>query len=126
MHEPERPRGLTRPSGRLISVRRDGRPLDEARDEVALRLDERDHLRARRRAPPRRRGLVLRLPVDPEQMGVLAADPQDEKRPSHSTLKLRFVIPPPSGSTRNLRPGQTRAAIASTCTAADPRPAALE
>jgi aminoglycoside 6'-N-acetyltransferase len=36
-------------------------------------------------------------------------------------LKLRFVIPPPSGSTPSFRPGQTRAAI-SAGSMADPRP----
>ncbi len=53
--------------------------LDEARDEVALRLEEGDHLRP---DPERRRctrRLVLDVAVDPEQLGVVAADPQHER-----------------------------------------------
>ena len=52
--------------------------------------------------PRRRRSAAScsSVPVDAEQLGVLAADPEDDgSSPSTSTLKLWFVIPPPSGST---------------------------
>ena len=51
--------------------------LDEARDEHAV--GEAHHLRADAEPRGHERGLVLVLPVDPEQGGVLAADPQDER-----------------------------------------------
>ena len=52
--------------------------LDEARDEVALGLHEAHDLRceAEFRGDPGR--CVLGAAVDPEELGVLAADPQDE------------------------------------------------
>ena len=51
--------------------------LDEAGDEHAV--CEPHHLRADAEARGHERGLVLVLPVDPEQGRVLAADPQNER-----------------------------------------------
>ena len=48
--------------------------LDVARDQEALRLDERDHLRPDADGCRGERRLVLGAPVDAEQLGVLAAD----------------------------------------------------
>ena len=50
--------------------------LEEARDEVTLGLDERDHLRPDADGGRREGRLVLGAPVDPEQLRVLAADPE--------------------------------------------------
>ena len=53
--------------------------------------------------------------VDPEERSVAAGDAQDDTtRRRASTLKLWFVMPPPSTATRASSPGQMRATIAST------------
>src|SRR5262245_9247289 len=54
-------------------------PLDEAGDEVALRLDESDHLGPDAECSSGPRGLVLDAAVDAEEVGVLASDPDDER-----------------------------------------------
>ena len=48
--------------------------LEEARDEVSLRLDERDHLRPHADGGCGERCLVLDAAIDTEQLRVLAAD----------------------------------------------------
>jgi hypothetical protein len=57
-------------------LRDDDLALDEPRHEIALRLDERDHLRPDPDGCGCEGRLVLRAPVDPEQLRVAAADPQ--------------------------------------------------
>ena len=77
MHAPDQSATVSRStSGRRISSGGSGRALDEPRDEVALRLDERDHLRPDPERGSDARRLVLGPPVDPEQMRVLPADAQ--------------------------------------------------
>ena len=84
--------------------------LDVTRDEVALRLDELDDLGPDPELGGDARRGVLGRAVDPEQLGVLAADPQDQLLSVDRILKLRFVIPPPSGSIVARCPGQIRSA----------------
>ena len=62
--------------------------LHEARDEVALRLDERDHLRREAEVRCDARGGVLGRPVDAEQLGVVAADPQHERLAADRDLEV--------------------------------------
>ena len=76
MHRAER---LSDPAERVglpEHLRPDHRTPDEPGDEIPLGLDESDHLRpdADRRRGERR--LVLDALVDPEQLRVLAADPE--------------------------------------------------
>ena len=84
----------------------------EAGDEVALGLEKANDLRADSRAGSGERRFVLVLPVDPEQLRVLAADAQDEALPVQRTLKLWLVIPPPSGSKMASPPGHSRSITA--------------
>ena len=88
--------------------------VEEARHEPSLGLDERDHVRAdpgRRgrlgspRARPRDRSRGARCPFP--------ATRRTKRSPSTSTLRLWFVMPPPSTSTRATRPGHTRSTAAS-------------
>jgi hypothetical protein len=55
---------------------------------------------------------VLIAPVDPEQLGVLAADAQHEGLAVHDDLEVVVVIPPPSGSTTASTPGHRRSTTA--------------
>ena len=55
---------------------RHARPFDEPGHEVALGLDELDHLRPHPDRGGRQRCLVLGAPVDPEQVRVATGDPQ--------------------------------------------------
>jgi hypothetical protein len=55
----------------------DAHPDDELRDEVALRPDERGDLRPDPDTGRRDRRSVLDLAADPEQVGVVAGEPQD-------------------------------------------------
>ena len=74
----ERAGQLAQPLGPAQLLGRDRAALDEARDEVSLRLEEAHDLGADAQLGCDARGLVLGVPVDAEQLGVLAADPQDE------------------------------------------------
>src|SRR5437879_1831903 len=56
-------------------LQRDRLSHDEAGDEVALRPDERDHLRAYTYPGRGDRCGMLNLAADPEKMGVVAAEP---------------------------------------------------
>ena len=75
-------------AGRLRRRHPSDLALDEARDEVALRLEERDHLRPDPERGRGERGLVLDVAVDPEQPGVLAADPQHERLAAGAHLEV--------------------------------------
>ena len=91
----------------------ESRALHEARHEVALRLEEPNDLGPDSELAAAR-GRVLHLALDPEELRVLAADPRTNSSPSTTTLKLWFVMPPPSGSTSGPAPGQTRSTMSST------------
>ena len=67
--------------------------LDEARDEIALGLDERDHLRPDADGGRREGRLVLRAPVDPEQLRVAAADPEHVDAPVDGDLEVAIRDP---------------------------------
>ena len=74
VHRAER---LRDPAERLRLTERlgpDDLSADEARDEVPLRLDERDHLRPHADGGRGERCLVLDAAIDAEQLRVLAAD----------------------------------------------------
>ena len=88
---------------------RDRRAHDEPGDEIALGPDERRHLRPDPDARRRDGRGVLDLAADPEQVGVVAGQPDDPavgraRRPS--TRKLRFVIPPDSAVRVSGAPGE--------------------
>ena len=96
---------------------RNDRAFDEAGDEVALRLDERDDLRPDPDGGGCERCLVLDARSIPSS-SVSRPAIRSTYGPSPSvTLKLWFVIPPPSTSTRASLPGQTRSTIPSPSTA---------
>jgi len=67
-------------SGRPISAGSIGRPVDEARHQAALRPQEGHDFRCHPDGGGGQVGGVLDLPVDPEQIGALAHQAQDERR----------------------------------------------
>jgi hypothetical protein len=67
--------------------------LDVARDEVALRLDERHDLRREPELRRHARRGVLGRAVDPEQLRVLAADPQHERLVADRDLEVAVRDP---------------------------------
>ena len=83
--------------------------LDEARDQVALGLEEGDHLRPDPECGSRDRGRRAR-PARSIPSSAVSFPPirSTNASPPARTLKLWFVIPPPSGSTESTPPGQTR------------------
>src|SRR5206468_566015 len=72
----------------LLDVDAPDLALDELRDEVALGLDEADDLGREAELGRDPRGGVLGAAVDPEELGVLAADPQDEGLPVEDHLEV--------------------------------------
>ena len=101
---------------------RHARPFDEPRHEVALGLDELDHLRPDPDRGGRQRCLVLGAPVDPEQVRVATADPQHVRPVVERHLEV--VVRDPAAEHLDAspaRPGQTRSTISSTRIVGDPR-----
>jgi hypothetical protein len=88
VHRPERLRHAPQRLRLPHRLRHDDVAVDEARHEVPLGLDERDHLRADADCGCRERGLVLGAPVDPEQLGVLAADAEHIDAPVDGDLEV--------------------------------------
>ena len=113
----------TRRSGSGLAAPPAPRPrLEVARDQQALRLDERDHSPARRRRLPRRATPALGAPVDAEQLGVLAADPEHVGGAVDGDLEVVVRDPTAEHLTAAPRPGQMRSTISSTPDIrADPR-----
>ena len=66
-------------SGRPCDRHVSGLALDEPGHQIALRLDERDHLGAEPEPRCRERRLVLHRAVDSEELGVLATDSEHER-----------------------------------------------
>src|SRR5581483_4576724 len=78
--------------------------FDEASDEVALRLDERDDVRTDSEGRGSERCSVLDATVDTEQLGVLPADPEDERVAAGADLEV-VVRDPAAERLRGLDPG---------------------
>ena len=74
-------------------LRDDDLALDEARDEITLGLDERDHVRPDADGGRREGRLVLCAPVDPEQLRVAAADPEHVDAPVDGDLEVAIRDP---------------------------------
>ena len=67
--------------------------LDESRHEVALRLQERDHLGPDSKAGCGERCRMLDVAVDAEQRRVLAADPEHERLAAGTNLEVAVRDP---------------------------------
>ncbi len=91
MDETQRPTHVRRcqPFGR------DGVALDEARDEAAV--GERHHLGPDAECSGRQRCRVLVLTIDPEELGVLAPDPEDERLAADGHLEVVVRDPAAEG-----------------------------
>jgi hypothetical protein len=76
VHRAERPGNAADRLGPANRLRLDHVALQKTGDEVPLGLDERDHLRPDAHGRRCERGFVLDAPVDPEQLRVLASDPE--------------------------------------------------
>jgi len=68
--------------------------FDEPGDEIPLRLDEGDHLGPDADGRRSERRLVLDAPVDPEQLRVLAADPEHVGAVVERDLEVPVRDPP--------------------------------
>ena len=91
-------------------------PFDEARDEVALRLEERDDLRRGPQAAAARVASCSMCRSIPSSSVSLPPIRTTNASPSEVvTLKFRFVIPPTSGSSERTPSGQIRSTICSGC-----------
>ena len=101
-------------SGSRNRLRHDHVPADEPRHEIALRLDEGDHLRPDADGRRCERRLVLDPPVDPEQLGVLATDPKHVGAVVERDLEVAVRDPAAEHLDLASRPGQTRSTISST------------
>ena len=123
---PERLRDARGSSGLMDGLVADPRAHDELRDEIALGPDERRHLRPDPDAGRRDRRRVLDLAADPEQVGVVAGEPDDAAirrfRPARQR-KLRLVIPPVSGGSVRSTPASsgTRCMAATSLSRSSPR-----
>ena len=88
----------------------DRRPLDEARDEVALRPDEGRHLGADPDAGGRDRRRVFDLTADAEQVRVVAGQPDDPSLGGAARRDQEVPVRDPAGQRdqRQVAPGELR------------------
>ena len=103
-------------SGSRTSSGSTGLALDEARDQVALRLEEGDDLgREPEPAAARVASCSARRSIPSSSVSLPPIRSTNASPSDCRTLKLRFVIPPAERLERRTRPGQIRSAIASGC-----------